>query len=173
MTFLVDANTVSAEDTAGGKHLNLSMYATVYSPGGKMLTTGSQKVDQSFDASTYQRILQQGLMLHMDLDPQSGSNNQIRLAVQDGRTGLVGTIDAPAHSVASTRVFAGCSGACRDVSLFPAQKFGFRAGTQVVATRSIGSGSYSAGLARSSQSEECSYLSSALRSQLPRFAPAS
>jgi VWFA-related protein len=95
VTFLVDANTVSAEDTAGGKHLNLSMYATVYSPGGKMLTTGSQKVDQSFDANTYQKILQQGLMLHMDLDPQPG-NNQMRLAVQDGRTGLVGTIDAPA-----------------------------------------------------------------------------
>ncbi|MFZ1010043.1 MAG: VWA domain-containing protein [Candidatus Sulfotelmatobacter sp.] len=95
VTFLVDANTLSAEDSAGGKHLNVSMYATVYSPGGKMLTTGSQKVDQSFDASTYQKILQQGLMLHMDLDPQPGGN-QIRLAVQDGRTGLVGTIDAPA-----------------------------------------------------------------------------
>jgi VWFA-related protein len=95
VTFLVDANTLSAEDAAGGKRLNVSMYATVYSPGGKMLTTGSQKVDQSFDANTYQRILQQGLMLHMDLDPQPG-NNQIRLAVQDGRTGLVGTIDAPA-----------------------------------------------------------------------------
>jgi VWFA-related protein len=95
VTFLVDANTLSAEDAAGGKHLNVSMYATVYSPGGKMLTTGSQKVDQSFDTNTYQRILQQGLMLHMDLDPQPGGN-QIRLAVQDGRTGLVGTIDAPA-----------------------------------------------------------------------------
>jgi VWFA-related protein len=95
VTFLVDANTLSAEDTAGGKHLNVSMYATVYSPSGKMLTNRNQKVDQSFDANTYQKILQQGLMLHMDLDPQPG-NNQIRLAVQDGKTGLVGTIEAPA-----------------------------------------------------------------------------
>jgi VWFA-related protein len=95
VTFLVDAHTLSAEDTAGGKHLNVSMYATVYSPSGKMLTNRNQKVDQSFDANTYQKILQQGLMLHMDLDPQPGSS-QIRLAVQDGRTGLVGTIDAPA-----------------------------------------------------------------------------
>ncbi len=95
VTFLVDANTLSAEDTAAGKHLNVSMYATVYSPGGKMLTNRNQKVDQSFDTNTYQKILQQGLMLHMDLDPQPG-NNQMRLAVQDGRTGLVGTIDAPA-----------------------------------------------------------------------------
>ena len=94
VTFLVDANTLSAEDAAGGKHLNVSLYATIYSPAGKMLVNKSQKVDQSFDANTYQKILQQGLMLHMDLDPQPG-NNQLRLAVQDGRTGLVGTIDAP------------------------------------------------------------------------------
>jgi VWFA-related protein len=95
VTFLVDANTLSAEDTSGGKHLNVAMYATLYSPAGKILANRSQKVDQSFDAITYQKILQQGLMLHMDLDPQPG-NNQLRLAVQDGRTGLVGTIDAPA-----------------------------------------------------------------------------
>jgi len=30
----------------------------------------------------------------MDLDPQPG-NNRLRLAVQDNKTGLVGTIDAP------------------------------------------------------------------------------
>ena len=95
VTFLVDANTLSAEDTSGGKRLNVAMYATVYSPSGKMLSNRTQKVDQAFDANTYQQILQHGLMLHMDLDPQAG-NNQLRLAVQDGRTGLVGTIDAPA-----------------------------------------------------------------------------
>jgi VWFA-related protein len=95
VTFLVDATTLSAEDTSGGKRLNVAMYAAVYSPSGKMLSDRSQKVDQVFDANTYQQILQHGLMLHMDLDPQAG-NNQLRLAVQDGRTGLVGTIDAPA-----------------------------------------------------------------------------
>jgi len=94
VTFLVDANTLSTEDAPGGKRLNLAMYATIYSPTGKMLLNLSQKVDQAFDANTYQQILQQGLMLHMDLDPQPG-NNQIRLAVQDNRTGLVGTINAP------------------------------------------------------------------------------
>ena len=94
VTFLVDANTLSTEDAPGGKRLNLAMYATIYSPTGKMLLNLSQKVDQAFDANTYQQILQHGLMLHMDLDPQPG-NNQIRLAVQDNRTGLVGTINAP------------------------------------------------------------------------------
>jgi VWFA-related protein len=95
VTFLVDASTLSVEDTASGKHLNVAIYAMLYSPGGKIVATRSQRVDQSFDANTYQKILQQGLMLHMDLDPQPGSN-QLRLAVQDGRSGLVGTIDAPA-----------------------------------------------------------------------------
>jgi len=95
VTFLVDANTVSAEDTPAGKHLNVAMYAMLYSSNGKILVSRSQKVDQSFDANTYQAILQHGLMLHMDLDPQPGSN-QLRLAVQDGRTGLVGTLYAPA-----------------------------------------------------------------------------
>jgi len=94
VTFLVDGHSLSAEDASGGKHLNVSMYATIYSPDGKMLDNRRQLVDQTFDANTYQKILQQGLMLHMDLDPQSGKN-QLRLAVQDTRTGLVGTIVAP------------------------------------------------------------------------------
>src|ERR1700674_1700832 len=93
--FLVDASTLSTEDTSGGKRLNFAYFATVYSPQGKMLTEQSKKADQAFDPSTYQQIVQHGILLHLDLDPQPG-NNQLRLAVQDGRTGLVGTINAPA-----------------------------------------------------------------------------
>ena len=91
VTYLVDANTLSAEDTSGGKRLNAVFYATIYSPAGKMLTNNSQKVDHIFDAGTYQQVMDHGLMLHMDLDPRPG---QLRLAVQDARTGLVGTIAA-------------------------------------------------------------------------------
>jgi len=90
VTYLVDASTLSAEDAAGGKRLNVVFYATIFS-GGKIVANGSQKVDQVFDANTYQQIVQKGLMLHLDLDPQPG---QLRLAVQDARTGLVGTINA-------------------------------------------------------------------------------
>jgi VWFA-related protein len=93
VTFLVDAATFSAEDASGGKHLNLAFFATLYSPDGKMLENASQKVDQTFNAETYQQILQHGLMLHMDLDPKPGTD-QVRLAVQDNRTGMVGTINA-------------------------------------------------------------------------------
>jgi VWFA-related protein len=93
ITFLVDASTLSAEDASGGKKLNVVFYATIYSPSGKRIADASQKVEKAFDLNTYQQILQHGMMLHMDIDPQPG---QLRLAVQDGRTGLVGTVIAPA-----------------------------------------------------------------------------
>jgi VWFA-related protein len=92
--FLVDASTLSTEDASGGKKLNVAFYASVFSPAGKMLSNRSMKVDQAFDANTYQQLLQQGLLLHMDLDPQPGSN-QVHLAVHDVRTGLVGSLEAP------------------------------------------------------------------------------
>ena len=92
--FLVDANTLSTEDASGGKKLNVAFYAAVYSPEGKMLSNRSMKVDQAFDANTYQQILQHGLLLHMDLDAQPGTN-QVHLGVQDVRTGMVGTLQAP------------------------------------------------------------------------------
>jgi hypothetical protein len=89
VTFLVDAGTLSAEDASGGKRLNVTFYATIYS-GGKIVANASQKVDRTFDANTYQQIVQKGLMLHLDMDPKPG---QLRLAVQDAKTGLVGTIN--------------------------------------------------------------------------------
>jgi hypothetical protein len=52
------------------------------------------KVDQTFDANTFQQILQKGLLLHMDLDP-APADARLRLAVQDNRTGMVGSLEAP------------------------------------------------------------------------------
>src|SRR5258708_5524690 len=93
VTFLVDADTLSAEDASGGKRMNVVFYATSYSRDGKMLANHSQKVDQVFNADTYQQVRQRGMMLHMDLDPVPAAN-QIRLPVQCGRTGMVETLDA-------------------------------------------------------------------------------
>lgn len=92
--FLVDANTLSVEDVSAGKRLNIAFYVTMFSPQGKMLAQRSQKVDRAFPADVYKQIVDKGMLLHMDLDPQPGSS-QVRLAVQDNRTGLVGSIDAP------------------------------------------------------------------------------
>src|SRR4029077_16773002 len=91
VTYLVDASTLSAEDASGGKHMNVPFYATIYSAAGKIMANTSQKVDQTFDANTYQQIVQKGLMLHLDVDPKPG---QLRLPGQDDRTGLLGTINA-------------------------------------------------------------------------------
>lgn len=92
--FLVDVRTLSAEDASDGKKMNVLFYVTGFSQNGKLLSSESQKVDQTFNSNVYQQILQHGMMLHMDLTPPAGAT-QLRLAVQDGRTGLVGTIDAP------------------------------------------------------------------------------
>jgi len=92
--FLVDASTLSAEDSPGGKRLNVAFYATVFSPQGRMLAQRSQKVDRSFTTDIYKQILEKGMLLHIDIDDQPG-DSQLRLAVQDNKTGLVGTLDFP------------------------------------------------------------------------------
>jgi VWFA-related protein len=93
INFLVDPSTVSAEDSsAGGKKFNIVFYATLFAPDGKMLTNQSMKVDQTFDAPTYEKIQKQGIMIHMDLDAKSGDNNEVRLVVRDNRTGYMGTL---------------------------------------------------------------------------------
>jgi hypothetical protein len=95
LDYLVDASTLAAEDASGGKRFNVDFFATAFSPQGKMMVDRNMHVDHTFDAATYQQILQHGLLMHMDLDPQAGAR-QLRLAVRDNRSGLVGTVSAPA-----------------------------------------------------------------------------
>jgi VWFA-related protein len=90
--FLVDPNTISAQDASGGsKKLNFVLSANVLSPEGKVLDSRSTKIDQTFDAATYQKILQQGVLVPIELDAKSGKN-ELRLVVQDARTGFVGSL---------------------------------------------------------------------------------
>jgi hypothetical protein len=63
------------------------VYAAIFSAEGKMLANRSIKVDQAFDATTFQQILQKGMLLHMDLDGKPGNNELL-----DNRTGSVGTL---------------------------------------------------------------------------------
>jgi VWFA-related protein len=90
VVFLVDAHTLSTEDTGGSKKINVSLYASVYSSSGKNLGSRSLKVDRAFDAATYQQILDKGMMVPIDLDLPAGAN-QLRLAVLDNKTGFIGT----------------------------------------------------------------------------------
>jgi hypothetical protein len=81
---------LSAEDAGGGKKMNVNLYASVYSSDGKNIGTRSLKVDRTFDAATYQQILEKGMMVPIDMDkPADGQS--LRLAVLDNKTGFIGT----------------------------------------------------------------------------------
>ncbi len=94
VVFLVDAHTISAEDSGGNRKLNVSLYASLYDAGGKNLGTRSTKVDQAFDAATYQKILEKGMMVPIDMDALAGAK-ELRLAVLDNKTGFIGTVSGP------------------------------------------------------------------------------
>jgi hypothetical protein len=94
VVFLVDAHTLTAEDSGGSKKMNVSIYASVYDPSGKNIGTRSIKVDRAFDAATYQQILDKGKMVPIDMDVPVGGK-ELRLAVLDNKTGLIGTVTGP------------------------------------------------------------------------------
>ena len=73
---------------------NVVLYAAIFAPDGKMVGNQSLKVDQAFDAATYQKIVEKGMLLHMDLNLPPGKN-ELRMAVRDNRTGNTGTLSAP------------------------------------------------------------------------------
>ena len=92
--FKVDAHTLTAEDAGGGKKMNVILYASVYSADGKNMGTRSVKVDRTFDAETYQKLLDKGMLVPIDMDKPAGGQN-LRLAVLDNKTGFIGTASGP------------------------------------------------------------------------------
>jgi VWFA-related protein len=94
VVFLVDAHTLTAEDSGGNKKMNVNLYASVFDSAGKSLTTRSIKVDRAFDAATYQQILDHGMMVPIDLDIPTGGK-ELRLAVLDNKTGYIGAVNGP------------------------------------------------------------------------------
>jgi VWFA-related protein len=90
--FLVDPTSLSAADASGGgKKLNVTLYAAVFSGDGKMIANHSLKVDQELKPDVYQQVLQHGMLVPMDFDVLPPANSQLRLAVRDERTGFIGT----------------------------------------------------------------------------------
>ena len=94
VVFLVDAHTLTTEDFGNGKKVNVSFYATVWGASDKSLGGHSIKVDRSFDAATYQQIVDHGMMVPMDVDIPAGGT-ELRLAVLDNKTGFIGTMSGP------------------------------------------------------------------------------
>jgi VWFA-related protein len=91
--FLIDPSSISVENVTGGKKVDVDFYAAIVSTGGKLLASQSMRLDHTFPLDIYQKILQQGMRVHIDLDSPAGKN-ELRMAVRDGRTGYLGTINA-------------------------------------------------------------------------------
>jgi VWFA-related protein len=89
--FLIDAHTLSAEDSTDGVKINVNLYAAIYSFDGKMLGNRGIKIDRMFDAASYKQILDKGVMVPIDMDVPAGGT-EIRLAVVDNKTGYIGTV---------------------------------------------------------------------------------
>jgi VWFA-related protein len=92
--FLIDAHTLSAEDSSDGVKMNVNLYAAIYSSDGKMLGNQGIKIDRMFDAASYKQILSKGMMVPIDMKIPSGGT-ELRLAVLDNKTGFIGTVSGP------------------------------------------------------------------------------
>jgi hypothetical protein len=91
--FLVDPESVSASEEIDGKKINLGFYVAAFAPDGKMLRSQGTTLDRSFSKELYQKILQQGMRLHIDADFPPDVK-ELHLAVRDNRTGYLGTLKA-------------------------------------------------------------------------------
>ena len=89
--FLIDAHTITIEESGRGQKINVSLYATVFGSTGDMLASHVIKVDQLVDSDSYLQIVSRGMMVPIDIEVPRGSK-EIRLAVVDNKTGLVGTV---------------------------------------------------------------------------------
>ncbi len=94
VVFLVDAHTLTAEDAGGNRKMNVTFYATVWGSSANSLAAHSIKVDKSFDAATYQQIVDHGMMVPIDIEIPAGGK-ELRLAVLDNKTGFIGTVSGP------------------------------------------------------------------------------
>jgi VWFA-related protein len=98
-----EAHTLTAEDSGGSKKMNVNLYATVWGSSGKSLSSRSIKVDKTFDAATYQQVLDHGMMVPIDMEIPAGGK-ELRLAVLDNKTGFIGTVSGPLGQLGTTRV---------------------------------------------------------------------
>jgi VWFA-related protein len=94
VVFLVDAHTLTAEDSSGSKKMNVSLYASVWDSNGRMLSSHRTDVNHAFDVATYQQIVDKGMAVPIDMEMPAGGK-ELRLAVLDNKTGFIGTVNGP------------------------------------------------------------------------------
>lgn len=91
--FLVNANSLSVEESSSGKKFDVGFYVAACSSEGKVFGVQGTKLARDFPPNVYQKILQEGMRIHMDADLPPGTA-VLRLAVMDNRTGYLGTLNA-------------------------------------------------------------------------------
>jgi VWFA-related protein len=92
---LVDPRTLFAEDTgSGNKRYQLSFHVAAYAADGKLITHKDASVSVPLTAKGYAAVLQQGVPLQARLEISAGKY-QLRVAIRDLRTGMIGTVDVP------------------------------------------------------------------------------
>jgi VWFA-related protein len=92
--FMVDGSSLSVEDADKGKHVNVNFAVVVFTPAGKTVSNQVMKLDKVLPLETYQKIMRDGLTVHLDVDTPPGKN-LAWLAVRDNHNGYVGTLQAP------------------------------------------------------------------------------
>jgi hypothetical protein len=94
ITFLVRSGNFSAEDSQGGKHLNLDFFAIATGPDGKTAANVGMSVNNTFSNEQFAQMSKQGILLPMEVSLPPGSYNLL-LAVRDNPTGMLGTLNVP------------------------------------------------------------------------------
>ncbi len=93
--FLVDAKTLSFEETSDGRRrFDADFLVAAFGPDGKVAKSLNHTVGAPLSAPSYAHAMEQGLPYEMKLELEPGSY-QLRLIVRDNRTGFVGTTDVP------------------------------------------------------------------------------
>jgi hypothetical protein len=93
--FLVDMHSLSAEpDAHGTRKYQLDFHLAAFTLDGKLAGRKDVQLIAPVKAEGYATLLQNGLPLHADLSLPAGQY-RLRLAVQDDRTGFLGTTDLP------------------------------------------------------------------------------
>lgn len=90
--FLVDSNSVSFEEVENGlQHCSLDFAAFTLAANGNVLSSVGKNVEARLQPAQYASARQNGLPFNLEVksDP---AGRELRLAVRDGRTGLVGTV---------------------------------------------------------------------------------
>ncbi|MBZ5665255.1 MAG: VWA domain-containing protein [Acidobacteriia bacterium] len=92
--FLVDSKTISFAETALNHDCNIDFATFTVVSNGKLANTAVKNVAMSLTASQYTAVRKKGLPFRLQINSLPDHGN-LRLAVRDNRTGLLGTLVIP------------------------------------------------------------------------------